>query len=56
MLLKESIPLIGIGGITQGEHAADKMRNGAALVQVYSGLVFRGPALVREVLASVAKI
>lgn len=54
MLLNEQIPLIGIGGITQGSHATEKMRLGAALLQVYSGLVYRGPALVREVLASPA--
>ncbi|MCD7097003.1 quinone-dependent dihydroorotate dehydrogenase [Stenotrophomonas sp. MMGLT7] len=46
--LPESIPLIGVGGITSGADAAAKMAAGAALVQCYSGLVFRGPELVRE--------
>lgn len=46
--LDEAIDLIGVGGITQGEHGAEKIRRGARLVQLYSGLIFRGPALVGE--------
>lgn len=42
------VPVIGIGGITRGEHAAHKLKLGASLVQVYSGLIYRGPGLVRE--------
>jgi dihydroorotate dehydrogenase len=54
MLLKPTIPLIGVGGIVEGSHAAEKVKHGAELVQVYSGLVFRGPALIRESLAALA--
>lgn len=50
MLLKESSPLIGVGGIVSGADAMEKLKLGASLVQVYSGLVYRGPGLVREVL------
>ena len=46
--LPESIPLIGVGGIVSGADAATKQAAGATLVQVYTGLVYRGPALVRE--------
>ena len=46
--LPESIPMIGVGGILSGADAAAKMAAGAALVQVYSGLVYRGPELVGE--------
>jgi len=53
MLLKEQIPIIGVGGILSGADAVEKMKTGAALVQVYSGLVYRGPGLVREILAQV---
>jgi dihydroorotate dehydrogenase len=53
MLLKEQIPLIGVGGIVCGADAVEKMKAGAALVQVYSGLVYRGPELVREILETV---
>lgn len=50
MLLKDAMPIIGVGGIVDGAGAAEKLKLGASLVQVYSGLVYRGPALVREVL------
>lgn len=53
MLLKETVPVIGVGGILSGADALEKMKAGAALVQVYSGLVYRGPGLVRDVLAQV---
>lgn len=46
--LPESIPLIGVGGITSGADAVAKMSAGASLVQLYSGLVYRGPALIGE--------
>lgn len=44
------LPVIGVGGIVNGSDAAEKMRLGAAAVQVYSGLIYRGPELVRECL------
>ncbi|KPN71520.1 quinone-dependent dihydroorotate dehydrogenase [Neisseria sp. 83E34] len=44
------LPVIGVGGIMQGGDAAEKMRLGAAAVQVYSGLVYRGSELVKECL------
>ena len=46
--LPESIPLVGVGGILHGADAATKQAAGALLVQVYTGLVYRGPALVGE--------
>ena len=46
--LPESIPLVGVGGITGGADAAKKMAAGANLVQLYTGLVYRGPGLVGE--------
>ena len=42
-------PLIGAGGIDSGETALAKMRAGASLIQVYSGLVFRGLGLIAEI-------
>ena len=42
-------PLIGAGGIDSGVTALAKIRAGASLVQVYSGLVFRGLGLVGEI-------
>jgi dihydroorotate dehydrogenase len=46
--LPEDIPLIGVGGILSGADAAKKMAAGAALVQLYTGLVYRGPKLIGE--------
>ena len=40
--------LIGVGGILDGSDAAEKMAAGASLVQLYSGMVYRGPALIAE--------
>ncbi len=42
------IPIIGVGGIMRGEEAADKVRAGASLVQLYTGFIYKGPALVGE--------
>ena len=46
------IPLIGVGGILSAADAREKLAAGASLVQVYSGLVYRGPALVEELVAA----
>lgn len=45
-----NIPIIGAGGILSGSDAAEKLRLGATAVQIYSGMVYRGPELVRECL------
>jgi dihydroorotate dehydrogenase len=47
-LLRNEVSLVGCGGIMSGADARAKFEAGAALVQVYSGLVFRGPRLVAE--------
>jgi dihydroorotate dehydrogenase len=46
--LKGETALIGVGGIRRGADAAEKMRAGASLVQLYTGLIYRGPDLVAE--------
>ena len=46
--LPEAIPLVGVGGILHGADAATKQAAGATLMQVYTGLVYRGPALIGE--------
>ena len=46
--LPESVPLVGVGGILHGADAATKQAAGATLVQLYTGLIYRGPALVGE--------
>ncbi|MCX7893635.1 MAG: quinone-dependent dihydroorotate dehydrogenase [Burkholderiales bacterium] len=49
------LPIIGVGGILSGEDAREKIRAGAILVQLYTGLVYRGPGLVREVVDALAQ-
>jgi dihydroorotate dehydrogenase len=46
--LKGTLPVIGVGGIMSGEDAVAKIAAGAALVQLYTGIVYRGPRLVGE--------
>jgi dihydroorotate dehydrogenase len=46
--LPEQVPLIGVGGILSGADAAKKMAAGANLVQLYTGLVYRGPGLIAD--------
>lgn len=44
-----NIPIIAVGGIMNGSDALEKIQAGANLVQVYSGLVYRGPQLIKEI-------
>ncbi len=48
-VLQGKVPIIGVGGILSGPDAAEKIAAGASLVQLYSGLIYRGPKLVHEV-------
>ncbi len=47
--LRGALPIIGVGGILSGADAAEKISAGASLVQIYSGLIYQGPRLVRDV-------
>ncbi len=53
--LPQDLPIIAAGGIMSAEDALAKLDAGAALVQIYSGLIYRGPSLVREVIETIAK-
>ena len=53
--LQGALPIIGVGGIMKGEDAAEKIQAGAALVQVYSGLIYRGTDLIAECAAAISK-
>lgn len=52
--LQGALPIIGVGGILSGEDAKQKIEAGASLVQLYSGLIYRGPQLIHEVRTSLA--
>jgi len=53
-LLDGKAALIGVGGIHSGAHAARKRQLGADLVQLYTGLIYHGPALVRDCIRKTA--
>jgi dihydroorotate dehydrogenase len=53
--LPEAIPLVGVGGILGGPDAAKKMAAGASLVQLYTGLVYRGPKIIDECIDAVRR-
>jgi len=46
--LQGRIPVVGVGGILSGVDAAEKIEAGASLVQFYTGMIYRGPALIAE--------
>jgi dihydroorotate dehydrogenase len=50
--LDGALPIIGVGGILSGADAVTKANAGASLVQFYSGMIYRGPALVSEAAAA----
>jgi dihydroorotate dehydrogenase len=52
--LAGEVPLIGVGGIMTGDDALEKIAEGASLVQLYTGLIYRGPALVAECVETIA--
>lgn len=53
--LKGSIPIIGVGGIMAPEDAVEKIRLGASLVQLYSGFIYKGPALIHDCAEAIKK-
>ena len=52
--LAGEIPIIGVGGILNKQDALDKIEAGASLVQLYTGLIYRGPQLIRECVQALA--
>ena len=46
--LGSEFAIIGVGGILSGQQAVEKMRAGANAVQLYTGLIYKGPALIGE--------
>jgi dihydroorotate dehydrogenase len=46
--LKGNIPVIGVGGILSAEDARQKINAGASLVQIYTGFIYKGPALIAD--------
>ena len=51
--LGPAFPIIGVGGVMSGADAVAKIAAGADLVQIYTGLIYRGPEIVREAALSI---
>jgi dihydroorotate dehydrogenase len=47
--LDNKVPIIGVGGIASSEDANEKLQAGASLVQVYTGFIYQGPPLVKNI-------
>jgi len=50
-----AMPIIGVGGIMSGADAREKIAAGATLLQIYTGLIYKGPGLVAEIAAALAE-
>lgn len=55
-VLQGRIPIIGVGGITTGAHAAEKIQAGAQLVQIYTGFIYRGPTLISDSVDAIRRL
>jgi dihydroorotate dehydrogenase len=53
--LDGALPVIAVGGILSGDDARDRIAAGASLVQLYTGLIYRGPSLVAECVRALAR-
>ena len=51
----KTLPIIGVGGIRSGEDALEKLRAGASLVQVYTGFIYEGPGIARNINKAILK-
>jgi dihydroorotate dehydrogenase len=54
--LGKNFPIIGVGGILSGHDAISKIEAGADVVQIYTGLIYKGPALVTEVASALQQM
>ena len=54
IVARSTIPIIASGGIMDGNSAREKIEAGAQLVQIYTGLIYRGPGLLREIATALA--
>ena len=54
--LNGKIPIIGVGGINSGKSAYEKISAGASLLQLYTGLVYKGPSVAKEIKKELIKI
>lgn len=51
-----TFPIIGVGGISNAKDALEKIEAGASLVQIYTGFIYQGPQLIKEIKKEIVKI
>ena len=51
----KSFPIIGVGGVHSAEDAIEKIKAGAALVQIYTGFIYEGPSLIKKINKAILK-
>jgi dihydroorotate dehydrogenase len=51
----KAFPIIGVGGIHTAQDAIEKLEAGASLVQLYTGFIYEGPALIKEINQAILK-
>jgi dihydroorotate dehydrogenase len=52
----DNLPIIAVGGIFSAQDALDKFKAGAKLVQLYSGFIYQGPRLIRDIVLETEKL
>ncbi|MBS0350681.1 MAG: quinone-dependent dihydroorotate dehydrogenase [Proteobacteria bacterium] len=52
-LLAGKLPVVGCGGVSSANDASEKFAAGASLVQIYTGLIYKGPSLIRNILENI---
>ena len=55
-LINKSFPIIGVGGIHSAIDALEKLEAGADLVQLYTGFVYEGPKLIKDINKAIIKM
>jgi dihydroorotate dehydrogenase len=54
IVARSAIPVIASGGVMDADSAREKIKAGAQLLQIYTGLIYRGPGLLREIAAALS--
>ncbi|MDC3152226.1 quinone-dependent dihydroorotate dehydrogenase [Pelagibacteraceae bacterium] len=54
--IKGDIPIIGVGGVNSGLTAYEKLKSGASLLQLYTGMIYEGPGIVKKIKAELISI
>ena len=55
-LIKGKIPIIGVGGVDSGKSAYDKFSAGASFIQLYTGMIYQGPNIIKKIKSELKEI